>query len=78
MKTGEDLAIRQMFREMKPFTEQNNDLNNHRIMLEMQWNGFSSTVFETEMAKNAMKNQIVNGILYLIDQIEQQNPNGQP
>lgn len=78
VKTGEDIAIRQMFREMKPFTEQNNDRNNHRIMLEMQWNGFSSTVFETEMAKNAMKNQIVNGILYLIDQIEQQNPNGQP
>ena len=78
VKTGEDIAIRQMFREMKPFTEPNNDLNNHRIMLEMQWNGFSSTVFETEMAKNAMKNQIVNGILYLIDQIEQQNPNGQP
>ncbi len=78
VKTGEDVSIRQLCREMKPFTEKTNDLNNQRIMLEMQWNGFSSTVFETEMAKNAMKSQIVNGILYLIDQIEQQNPTGRP
>ena len=78
VKTGEDISIRHMFREMKPFTAHNNDWINQGIMLEMQWNGFSSTLFETEMSKNAMKSQIVNGMLYLIDQIEKQNPSGQP
>ncbi len=77
VRTGEDIAIRQMYREMKPFAETDIDLNNQRIMLEMQWNGYSSTVFETEMSKNAMKTQIVHGILYQIDQIEQLNPAGQ-
>ena len=78
VKTGEDVSIRHLFREMKTFTAQNNEWINQGIMLEMQWNGFSSTLFETQMSKNAMKSQIVNGMLYLIDQIEQQNPNGQP
>lgn len=78
VKTGEDVSIRHLFREMKTFTEKNNEWINQGIMLEMQWNGFSSTLFETQMSKNAMKSQIVNGMLYLIDQIEQQNPNGQP
>ncbi|MEO6038410.1 MAG: SIR2 family protein [Saprospiraceae bacterium] len=78
IKTGEDIAIRQLFRETKPLTETNNDLNNQRIMLEMQWNGFTSTVFETEMSKNAMKSQIVNGILYLVGQLESFQPSGQP
>lgn len=78
VKTGEDVAIRQAFAEMKPYAKNSGDLSNALLLLEMQWNGFTSIVFETEMAKNAMKTQVLNGILQLIDRIEQLNPNPQP
>lgn len=72
--TGEDIAIRQVFAEMKPAAKNHGELSNHLLLLEMQWNGFTSIVFETEMARNAMKTQVLNGILQLIDRIEQLKP----
>lgn len=72
--TGDDVAMRQVFKEIKEMPERNQESVNNQLLLEMQWNGFTSVAFETEMAKNAMKSQIVNGILFLIDQIEKQNP----
>lgn len=68
--SGEDVALRQLFKEMKAEPQRDTETSNHQILLEMQWNGFVTVVFETEMAKNAMKTQIVNGILYLIGQME--------
>jgi hypothetical protein len=74
VKTGEDVAVRQAFREIKPFADKSGALGNEQILLEMQWNGFTSTAFETEMARNAMKSRVAEGILFLVDQIEQLNP----
>ena len=71
VKTGEDVAVRQALKEMKPYLERHQDLKNPQLLLEMQWNGFMATSFETEMAKKAMKGQIILGILGQIDSIEQ-------
>lgn len=78
VQTGEDIAIRRVFAEMKPFAEKNDELNNQRIIFEMQWNGFTSHAFETEKAENAMKTQVVKGILFLVAEIEKQNPEVKP
>ncbi|GEM_PF-3977828 len=78
VKSGEDIAIRQVLKEMKPFAQKNGDMTNLHIMLEMQWNGFMATIFETEMGKKAMKADIVSRILLMIDQIEKSNSTGKP
>lgn len=78
VKTGEDVSIRTVFREIKPYTEGNGDFINSALLLEMQWNGFVSTNFETEMAKTAMKTRILDGLLGLIDQLEQHKPQDRP
>lgn len=72
--SGEDVAIRQVFKEIKELPGRDQETVNQQLLLEMQWNGFTSVAFETEMSRNAMKSQVVNGILYLIDQLEKQNP----
>lgn len=78
---GEDTPLRKLFAEMKetllsmPDAE---DLGNQRLLLEMQWNGFASAVFETVMQQNALKSQIVNGVIYLIAEIEKRNPDARP
>lgn len=40
------------------------------LLLEMQWAGFQTIAFETEMSKNAIKTQITKGVLGLIDEFE--------
>jgi SIR2-like domain len=70
IKSSVSLAIKQVFKDMKPYLVKQSELVNTSLLMEMQWNGFISSVFETEMAKNAMKTQIINGILNLIDDIE--------
>jgi hypothetical protein len=67
--TGEDIAIKQAFKEMKEHTS-DGDVRNMQLLLEMQWMGFQGTAFETEMSKMAMKTQIIKGITGLIGTLE--------
>lgn len=69
--SGENIAIRQIFKEMKPLAPAGGPHGDEILLLEMQWNGFTGIVFETEMAKNAMKTKIVQGILALIAELDE-------
>lgn len=77
---GEDVPIRKLLVEIKDALREMaaEDLTTTQLLLEMQWNGFASAVFETVMQRNAMKTQIVNGLLYLVGEIEKRNPNARP
>ncbi len=69
VKTGEDTALQKVFKDIKPHTAKDSSIQKAHLLLEMQWNGFRATTFETEMSKNAMKTQIIKGILGLIEEI---------
>ena len=71
--TGEDTALQKLFKDIKPATQKEATLQTAHLLLEMQWNGFKATSFETEMSKNAMKTQIIKGILGLIDEVQAQS-----
>jgi SIR2-like domain len=75
VKTSEDVAIRSFFKDVKPYLDKYTAFKNDALLLEMQWNGFMSMSFETVMAQNAMKTQIISGVLGLIDRIEQEDKN---
>lgn len=79
--SGEDVPMRKLFAEIKENLQHLSnaeDLGNQRLLLEMQWNGFVSAIFETVMQQNALKSQIVNGVIYLIGEIEKRNPDSRP
>lgn len=70
LKVPDPAVVAKVMTEMKPHTQSDTERNNNLILLEANWSFFQSNQFETEMAKNAMRSQIINGILSLISELE--------
>jgi len=74
--TGELDEINKVFDQMKESIKNNEDLLNQFTLIQMQWRSYLSTSFETEKSEIAMKTQIIRGVIYLIDQLEELNLSG--
>lgn len=70
LAAADDVPMQKLFSEMENALRDDTDQLNSLLLFKMQWNGFRQHNFETEMARNAMKTQIANGILQLIQEIE--------